>query len=673
MSSHGATKERGEQAPRPTRSDPYPENRERIERGFDHRIGRMLAARRRARRFQRRALDDVVRAIGAAGEAFRDASDAELTAAATELRAALHRRGFEQTLLIRSFALTREVAERTLGLRPLDTQLLAGWIMIRGGIAEMATGEGKTLSATLPASAAALAGCPVHVITSNDYLAARDAKEMSPIYGALGLEVASVTADDFDEGARRAAYAKAIVYTTGQQLAFDYLRDRTAGRIPGAGTPAERAMAALRESGPAEAPLLRGLCFALIDEADHVLIDEARTPLILSQERPDRFTREAYEAALALAGSLREGEHFELDEKGKRALVFDAALPEVARDLASTALRNFRPQTVRELIDLALAALHLFRRDIDYLVDEGRVSIIDPRTGRALPDRSWELGLHQLIECKESCETTAGKETLARISFQQFYRRYRQLGGMTGTAREVARELSRVYELAVVRVPPARPVRRVHLGERVFRNSAEQERAVLARVKELRKTGQPLLIGTQTVEASLAVSRWLAKAGVTHRLLNASTHREEADIIGVAGQPGAVTVATNMAGRGTDIRLGDGVLETGGLFVLSTGRGDSARIDRQLAGRSGRRGDPGRYEVLLSLDDRLLREVFAPPILRIAASRGISALKLTSKIGSLLNSYAQVAVERRHAAERNAVLREEEGRRQRFAFAGGTE
>ncbi|NNL85006.1 MAG: hypothetical protein HKP27_05105, partial [Myxococcales bacterium] len=560
-------------APRPTASDPYPEWRERRNGGIDRAVSRFLRARQRRKQFRKASLSTAVEEISRQSESLARRGDGELQKLATLLRSEFRKRGMSDELLMRSFALTREVSRRVLGLRPLDTQLLAGWIMVRGGIAEMATGEGKTLAATLPACAAGLAGCPVHVVTSNDYLAARDAKEMSPIYRALGLEVDAITAELADESARRTAYRSDIVYTTGQQLAFDYLRDRTAGRVPDATSAARRAISALESPERRDDPLLRGLCFAIVDEADHVLIDEARTPLIVSQQSPDRYTAAQYEAALELARRLRRDVDFELDLKNKRVRLQPPSVAALAEVRRSASLGPLRQQPWEELVELAVAALHLFRRDIDYLVDEGRVAIVDPRTGRALPDRSWELGLHQLIECKESCETTPGKETLARISFQQFYRRYLQLGGMTGTAREVTRELAHVYELAVVAVPPARPVLRIHGGERIARSTEQKRRMLIECVRKVRGSGQPLLIGTQTVEDSLVVSSWLRDHEIEHRLLNATTHREEAEIIGCAGELGAITVATNMAGRGTDIRLAEGVVAQGGLFVLSTGRG----------------------------------------------------------------------------------------------------
>jgi preprotein translocase subunit SecA len=610
--------------------------------------------------------------VTAAGEDLRRSGTADLGERATELRRRLGAEGLVEDLVVRAFALVREAASRTLGMRPHDEQVVGGFVLLRGMLAEMETGEGKTLTATLPASVAALAGIPVHVVTSNDYLAARDAEIMGPVYRALGLTVASVTASVVDPRARRAAYACDVVYTTNKQVAFDYLRDSLVrggvrGRLP---LELER----LR-GGEARIDrlLLRGLCFAIVDEADSVLVDEARTPLILSRLAADTGEERVFRQALDLAARLERGRDFRVDDRGR-----EVSLSETGRRFLETLCEELSgpwrgPRRREELVRTALVAVHLFARDRHYLVREGRVEIIDAHTGRTMPDRAFEHGLHQLIEAKEGCAVTGQRETLARISYQRFFRRYLRLAGMTGTAREVAGELRSVYGLEVVRIPTVRPVRRRRDPDETFATAPAKWRRVVDRVLEIHASGRPVLVGTCSVASSEHLSALLDAAKLPHNLLNARQDAEEAEVVARAGERGRITVATRMAGRGTDIRLGPGVAQLGGLFVLATERSEARRIDRQLRGRCGRQGDPGSCAAILSLEDEL-PALYWPAWLRGAlAPLARNGRPLPGWLAKSLMYLPQIAVEARYRRMRRQLQQLDEELGTALAFAGTSE
>jgi len=610
-----------------------------------------------------------VRKVEELGAPLRDEADAELAARIEPLRGRLHREGFADHALADCFALVRECARRTLGTPHFDVQLMGGFVLARGAMAEMETGEGKTLTATLPAAAAALAGIPVHVISSNDYLVQRDADAMRPLYAALGLRVGAVTERQKDAAERRAAYACDVTYGTSKQIAFDYLRDGlTRGR--GRGGLALQLERLHRAEPRMQHLLLRGLCFAIVDEADSVLIDEARTPLLLAGAGGSSEERRTYLRALRLARSMEEGPHFRLEGRDGRVELTDIGrrhLDELARPLGGPwAGARRREDWVRR----ALAALHCFQRDRHYLVREDRVEIIDQPTGRRAPDRSWERGLHQLIELKEGCSLTPERETLARISYQQFFRRYLRLAGMTGTAQEAAAELWSVYGLRTTVIPTRLPVQRKRLGARVFATAHEQWEAVIESTCALHARGRPMLIGTASVAASDDLSRRLAERGLEHAVLNARHEAEEAQIVAQAGQPGRITVATNMAGRGTDIRLGPGVAQRGGLHVIATQRGEARRIDRQLFGRCGRQGDPGSCEAILSLDDERVRRSVPTALLRALRRLGSPGRPLRDRVASALTLLPQLADERRSAGLRRNLVELEEYLEDFLAFAG---
>jgi preprotein translocase subunit SecA len=557
------------------------------------------------------------------------------------------------------FALVREAATRTFDQRHFEVQLVGGLALLEGHVVEMETGEGKTLTATLAAASAALAGIPTHVITANDYLAARDASQMRPLFAALGLEVGLIQ-HGLAARERRAAYARPITYASSKQLAFDYLRDRCAlrGETSRARLHVERL---LTDQARLHGLVLRGLHYAIVDEADSVLVDEARTPLVLSSGGDSAVPHDVCQHALALARELCDAEHYVLEAHTRRARLSAAGRSRLA-ELADALPEAWRSGPRREFAaSLALSALHLFRRDRDYIVDGQRIEIVDEYTGRRMPDRAWERGLHALIEAKEGVAARAPEHPVARMTYPRIFRRYLRLAGMTGTAREVRAELASVYGLDVVRILPHRPLRRRDLGERVFATATEKWQALVERVAELHGAGVPVLVGTQSVEASEALGRRLLARGLPHRVLNARQDGEEAGVVADAGQPGQITVATQMAGRGTDIRLGSGVAERGGLHVIASERHESRRLDRQLFGRCGRQGDPGRHEAFASLEDDLLRSHGLVPARWVARGPWLAHRAL---------DLAQRRAERTHARARRRLLEHDRQLDAALAFSG---
>jgi preprotein translocase subunit SecA len=494
---------------------------------------------------------------------------------------------------------------------------------------------------------------------------------MGPLYRALGLTVGHVTQNMAPE-ARRAAYARDITYCTNKQVAFDYLRDRL---LLGNSRSQLRLQleSAYAENNRLGQFLLRGLCFAIVDEADSVLIDEARTPLILTRKADSEAEHTTYRQALKLAHELENGRDFFIDA-ARRAVQLSLAGQQklAAHRLSKEGLwRNARRR--EELVHQALHALYLLHKDRDYLVHEDKVLIIDANTGRTMPDRSWERGLHQLVEAKESCPLTDAREQLGRLTYQRFFRRYLRLSGMTGTAREVSSELWSVYGLRVQQIPLHRPSRRRQLPCRIFPRAEEKWDAVIASVSEMRLQGRPLLIGTGSVAESELLSRKLTVAGIAHRVLNARQDKEEAQIVAAAGKQRQVTVATNMAGRGTDIPLVDGVAALGGLHVIATCRNDAKRIDRQLSGRCARQGDPGSHQSILSLEDDLIRQNSHPTLIKFMNFLTTNGGQLQRKLNLYLIRRAQRDIERRHWEARRALLQHDRQIGRLLAFSGNLE
>jgi preprotein translocase subunit SecA len=621
--------------------------------------------------FWRRQLDRLVQRAEDQEKRLSALPDERLSQTADGLRGRLSSARCNSDDIALAFALAREAARRHTGMRHFRVQLLGGAAMMSGALAEMQTGEGKSLTALLPAVAAALSGCSVHIVTVNDYLARRDAELFRPAFNALGLTVGLIEHGQQPQDRQR-AYACDVAYCTNKELVFDYLRDRLAlGARRGRARLLVDELFKTRLAGQSQRLLLRGLHFAIVDEADSVLIDEARTPLILSG-MPGEAENDAglYETALDFARRLVPGEDFHV-EASRKAIRLTAhgegRMAELTIGLQGLwAIRRAR----EELVQQALSALHFFRRDVQYIVADGKVQIVDEYTGRVMPDRSWEHGLHQLIEAKENCVMTKRRHTLARITYQRFFRRYLHLCGMTGTAVETAGELRAVYGLRVVHIPTNRPLRRTNSGTRVVRTAALKWSAVVDSAKVVTRQGRAVLIGTRSVGASEHVGELLLTAGLQPVILNARQDRQEAEIVAGAGQPGRVTVATNMAGRGTDIQLHPAVREAGGLHVILTEYHESRRIDRQLFGRAGRQGDPGSYESIVALDDELFQRFAGKQLLRIVTSGVRLTKKVPPVIGRALKGYSQSGAERLHGRARQMTLAEDHRWDKSLGFAG---
>jgi len=616
----------------------------------------------------RQRLQRIVDLTNRHARSFEGISDTDLLAHVQKIRERLQQRGFEPGLVGECFALIREAAQRTIGQRHYPSQLMAGFALIEGKMVEMATGEGKTFAATLPACVVALAGYPVHVITVNDYLAGRDAEKMGPLYRFLGLTVGTVV-QGMPKAERREAYAKSITYCTNKELAFDYLRDRVA--LEGRSSRLHQALQRLhRHERDDDKLVLRGLYFCIVDEADSVFIDEARTPLILSATVPSTAETGHCGLALGFAHALVEGEDYDLDLSQRRVALREPGKTRL--DALTAGLEGLwtSKRAREELLVQALSAILLYRRDHHYVVTDGKVQIVDESTGRVMPDRSWERGLHQLIEAKEGCELSERRETLARLTYQRLFRRYVRLSGMSGTATEVAREISSVYRLDVMRIPLHKPSRRKYQRPTVCATLVEKWRRVADVVEQLASgQGRPVLIGTRSVKASEEISNVLKQRGIVHALLNAKQDQSEAEVIARAGERACVTVATNIAGRGTDIHLGPGVVETGGLHVILTEYHESSRVDRQLFGRCARQGDPGSCEAIVSLEDEIFT-LCAPALTSMLVGLRRRRGHIPDFAYHGLKILAQFTAERRNTSARMQNLKQDRRLNQVLAFSG---
>ncbi len=529
-------------------------------------------------------IQPVVERINKLESSMQKLDDAALAAKTIEFRNRLEKGETLDDLLAEAFAVVREASVRVLGLRPYDVQLIGGIILHQGKISEMKTGEGKTLVATMPVYLNALFGKGVHVVTVNDYLARRDSEWMGGIYRFLGLTTGTIL-HGLDDAERRAAYAADVTYGTNNEFGFDYLRDNMKFRL--------------------EDYCQREHYYAIVDEVDSILIDEARTPLIISG--PSEMSTELYYHVNKVIPHFEKDVHYEVDEKAR-----SLAMTEEGIALGENLLQVenlYDPKNIELLhhLNQALKAHHLFTRDVDYLVQNGEVIIVDEFTGRTMPGRRYSDGLHQALEAKEGVKIERENQTLASITFQNYFRMYEKLAGMTGTADTEATEFKKIYNLEVTVIPPHKEMIRIDYADVIYKNANAKFRAVVQEIKELHVKGQPVLVGTVNIEISEMLSGMLKKEGISHSVLNAKHHAQEAEIIAEAGLKGKVTIATNMAGRGTDIKLGEGVAALGGLHILGTGRHESRRIDNQLRGRSGRQGDPGSSRFYLSLEDDLLR------------------------------------------------------------------
>jgi len=596
-------------------------------------------------------------------EALGDIDLAGVRRRADEIAYDLRCNGITPASAARAFALIRQAGRLTVGKAHFDVQLMGGWAMLQGMVAEMNTGEGKTLTATLPAATVAMAGLPVHVITTNDYLVERDAQIMGPIYEALGLSVAWVSME-MDIPTRRKAYQADVVYCSNKTLVFDYLRDLIV--LDGGKDEDALRLERLRgEQGRLAQLYLRGLCFAIVDEADSVLVDEARTPLIISGVQEDDTT-DVTRQAMDLAGAM-DPAHYRLLRGERRVTLTELGREHLRAECAALPAPWSIPFRREELVLSALTVLHMYRLDEQYIIRDEKIMVVDEFTGRVMPDRSWGQGLHQMLEHKEGLTLSEPRSTLKSISYQRFFKHYLLLSGMTGTAAEIRAELGRVYDLPVVRIPTHRRSRRRHAPDAVYATLNEKWAAVCDRTRVLHAQGVPVLIGTRSVAASEQVAEVLLKAGLPAVVLNAKQDADEADMIAQAGQMGSIMIATNMAGRGTDIPLSDAARDAGGLHVILTERHESARIDRQLEGRCGRQGDPGHVEAILSWEDAVLDSVagkaWAKPaqLLRAMGGHGVAARWLR---------YAQARTEKKLARERRHMVAADEELENSLSFSG---
>ncbi|HDM76940.1 MAG TPA: preprotein translocase subunit SecA [Deltaproteobacteria bacterium] len=517
----------------------------------------------------------------------RKLRDDELRAKTAEFKQKLENGAELDDLLVEAFAVVREASVRTLGMRPFDVQLIGGIVLHQGKIAEMKTGEGKTLAATMPVYLNALLGRGVHVVTVNDYLAKRDSEWMGAIYKFLGLDVGCIL-HHLDDRERQKAYNADITYGTNNEFGFDYLRDN---------------MKFNKEDF-----VQRELFYAIVDEVDSILIDEARTPLIISG--PAEKSTNLYHQINRIIPRLKRDIHYTIDEKTRTVALTDEGVARAEELLGVENLYDPRHMEILHHVNQALKAHTLFKKDVDYIVKGGQVIIVDEFTGRLMPGRRYSEGLHQALEAKEGVKVESENQTLATITFQNYFRMYDKLAGMTGTAETEAEEFKKIYDLDVVVIPTHKKMIRTDHPDCIYRTEKEKFRAVVREIKELNKIGRPVLVGTVSIEKSEQLSKMLKREGIKHEVLNAKNHEKEAQIVAQAGQRGAVTISTNMAGRGTDIVLGEGVAELGGLHIIGTERHESRRIDNQLRGRAGRQGDPGSSRFYLSLEDDLMR-IFA--------------------------------------------------------------
>jgi preprotein translocase subunit SecA len=592
------------------------------------------------------------------------ATDDALAARARELGAKLRRHGLRDEAVAEAMGLVREMCRRRTGLTPFHEQLVAGYLLLWGTAVEMDTGEGKTLTSMISSAIHALSGRFVHVVSPNDYLAERDGQLLRPALEGLGISV-GIVVHDTPPAERRAAYRRDVTFVSNKEVAFDYLRDRLlTENVAGDRNIHFKVRKALAAPSTKSEPILRGLDVAIVDEIDSILIDDAVTPLLISAESDAALDPEAVRTAATVANELTDRIDFvihndisaELTPRGEELVDgLTADLPGIWRQR----IRRY------EIVCAAIAAYRCLQRDRQYLVRDGRVIIIDENTGRTMPDRYWGRDLHMIVEMKEGCASSGHRKSLASISFQRFFRTYRTLAGMSGTVREVAVELANVYDLSMTRVPRRRPLRRRFLGRRIFPDRDALWAHAAKMVADIHGTGQPVLIGVRSVAEAERGSRALVQIGVEHTVLSAAHDMAEADIVARAGHRGSVTIATNMAGRGTDIKLGPGVDSLGGLVVMICERQDFRRIDRQLMGRCGRQGDPGDVIELVSRDDEALS--LSPRWLVALLNSPLAGRPATA----LAFIQAQRRAERMQAQRRLDLVRRDERLRRVLAFAGG--
>ena len=572
--------------------------------------------------------------IEALGPDMEKLTDEELRGKTDEFKERIEKGETLDDLLVEAFAVVREAAKRVLGLYPYRVQLMGGIVLHEGNIAEMKTGEGKTLTSTMPVYLNALSGKGVHVITVNDYLAKRDAEQMGQVHEFLGLTV-GLNLNELSREEKQAAYNADITYGTNNEFGFDYLRDN---------------MVLYKEQ-----MVQRPLNFAVIDEVDSILIDEARTPLIISGSA--KKSTQYYIQANAFVNTLKEEEDYTVDIKSKTVQLTEEGINKAERYFGIENLFSVQNVTINHHINQALRAKAIMQRDVDYVVQEGEIVIVDQFTGRLMKGRRYSEGLHQAIEAKEGVPIQNESKTMATITFQNYFRMYQKLAGMTGTAKTEEEEFRNIYGMSVVEIPTNKPIARDDRPDLIYATMEGKFRAVVEDIAERHKKGQPVLVGTVAIETSELISQMLKKRGIPHNVLNAKNHAREAEIIANAGQKGAVTIATNMAGRGTDIKLGEGVRELGGLAVIGTERHESRRIDNQLRGRSGRQGDPGVTQFYLSMEDELMRRFGSDNMKNMMARLGMDdSQPIQSKMVTRAVESAQKRVEGNNYDARKRLL-----------------
>uniref|UniRef100_A0A831ZJA8 Protein translocase subunit SecA n=1 Tax=Desulfacinum infernum TaxID=35837 RepID=A0A831ZJA8_9BACT len=600
----------------------------------------------------------LVDAVNQLEPSMRALSDQALQAKTTEFRQRVARGEPLDDLLPEAFAVAREAAARTVGMRPFDVQIIGGIVLHQGKIAEMKTGEGKTLVAVMPVYLNALTGRGVHVVTVNDYLAKRDSEWMGEIYKFLGLSVGCIV-HGLDDRQRKAAYACDVTYGTNNEFGFDYLRDNMKFRL--------------------DDMVQRELNYAIVDEVDSILIDEARTPLIISG--PAEKSTQLYVRVNRIIPHLKPEIHYTKEEKSRTVTLTEEGVAAAESLLGVDNLYDPRNIDILHHVQQALRAHTLFQKDVDYIVKDGKVIIVDEFTGRLMPGRRYSDGLHQALEAKEGVQVENENQTLATITFQNYFRMYNKLAGMTGTADTEAEEFAKIYKLEVVVIPTHKKMIRIDHPDCIFRTEREKFQAVVEEIKELYAQGRPVLVGTVSIDKSEMLSRMLKREGIPHQVLNAKHHEKEAEIVAKAGQRGAVTISTNMAGRGTDIVLGPGVADLGGLHILGTERHEARRIDNQLRGRAGRQGDPGSSRFYLSLEDDLMRIFAADRISNLMQRIGMEEGEpIEHRLVSKAIENAQSRVEahnfsiRKHLLEYDDVMNQQREviyRQRREALKGG--
>jgi len=638
--------------------------------GLDALVNRFIGTYQR----RGRVLETIKRdadAIVALEQGWKDMSDAVLQRRLLEFRAQIRRGGREaEKLIYPALAAIREAADRKLGLRPFPVQLMGALALHRAYLAEMATGEGKTLTAGLAAILAGWTKHPCHIITVNDYLVQRDAEWLEPLYHFCGVRVGFVVASSNpDERAKN--YGCDVTYVTSKELLADFLRDRLhLGKLQNPTRRLIRRMIAPDWQSQG-GMVLRGLHTAIVDEADSVLIDEAVTPLIIASPHENQILREAARIAQQMIGNLEPETDYHSNSRYKEIEMTNVGLQKLVQQ-ASHLPGMWRGHDRRlDLVIQALVAREFFHRDQQYIIEDDKIVIVDEFTGRPMPQRSWREGMHQAVEAKENLPISDPTETIARLSFQRFFRCFYKLSGMTGTAREAATELWQVYGLPTITIPPNKPCIRQQLPDRFFLEEEDKWQAIISEIEKVHLTGRPILVGTRSVLASERLGQWLIQRGLEPKILNATRLKEEAELIAMAGERGRIVIATNMAGRGTDIKLGRGTGELGGLHVIATERHESGRVDRQLFGRAARQGDPGSAQAFISAEDELPRKFAGKSILKVVEETWRRGVKGKVTIAEKAIRLAQRRAERLAFKQRKEVLRSDLWMDEALSFTGG--